>query len=366
MSVYNIEGTQLNAIYSVLGASLSTAYDIDATIVFSNEPTPPTPTPEIEPMDWSNMSATYKANIDDAIEYADTYLSNHANAYSFPVLTDVHDQLYNEPNYVLYNHPGSFDKFLFLGDIATAYSQTQMDNATDYMSEADVINILDLVGNHELGDWASGDPLPKTWYETLIPFASVKMQNTDALVYYFDDTTNNVRFICLDSCTPIYQSSGTQLLTKNELEFFASALDSANGKDIILLNHAPGQNYYYVTDTEKETAISTTSITNRSTLDSIINAFIDRNSVTFTDDSNVSHTHDYSSATGDFIGLIAGHTHHAGYNNANGYNVFICPSSYYNTDAGMSVFVIDKTLKKVIFLIGYKNNADYGLYEYAY
>lgn len=366
MSVYNIDGNQLNAIYNALGSSLSTAYDIDATVVFGNEPTPPTPTPEVDPMDWSSMSATYKANIDDAIEYADAYLSEHSNAYSFPVLTDVHDQLYNEPNYVLYNHPDSFDKFLFLGDIATAYSQTQMDNATDYMSEADVIDILSLVGNHELGGWAEGDTLPKVWYSPLLPPSATVMHDTDALVYYFDDTTNNVRFICLDSCTPIYQSSGTQLYTKDELEFFASALDSANGKDIILLNHAPGQNYYYVTDTEKETAISTTGITNRSTLDSIIDAFINRSSVTFTDDSNVSHTHDYSSATGDFIGLIAGHTHHAGYNNANGYNVFICPSSYYNNDAGMSVFIIDKTLKKVIFLIGYKSKAEYGIYEYSY
>ena len=364
MSVYNIEGTQLNAIYNALGTSLSTAYDIDTNVVFSNGPTPPTP--EVEPMDWSSMLATYKANIDDAIEYADAYLSNHANAYSFPVLTDVHDKLYNEPNYVLYNYPTSFDKFLFLGDIANAYSQSQMDNATDYMSEADVIDILSLVGNHELGGWTEGDTLPKVWYSPLLPSSATVMHDTDALVYYFDDTTNNVRFICLDSCTPIYKSAGTQLYTKDELEFFASALDSSNGKDVVLLNHAPGQSYYAVADTEKDTELSTTGITNRATLDSIINAFINRSSVTFTDDSNVSHAHDYSSVTGDFIGLIAGHTHQAGYNNANGYNVFICPSSYYNSDAGMSVFVIDKTLKKVIFLIGYKNNADYGLYEYAY
>lgn len=361
MSVYNIEGNQLNAIYNVLGTSLSTAYDINADVVFGNEPTP-----SVDPMDWSNMSATYKANIDDAIEYADAYLSEHSNAYSFPVITDTHDQLYNEPNYVLYNFPNTFDKFLFLGDIATSFSQTQMDNAVAYMSEADTVDILDLVGNHEFGNWVEGDTLPKAWYQPLLPQSAVIMSGTDALVYYFDDEINNVRFVCLDSCTPIYTQSGTQLLTLNQLEFFASALDSLNGKDIILLNHAPGQNYYYVTDTAHETSISTTGITNRSTLDSIINAFINRNSVAFTDDSNVSHTHNYEFATGDFIGLIAGHAHHAGYNNANGYNVFVCPSTYYNTDAGMSVFVIDKTLKKVIYLIGYKSQATYGIYEYSY
>lgn len=361
MAVYDIDANQLNSIYDVEASALVNAYDIEGNVVFGGSPTP-----SVDPMDWSSMLATYKANVDSVVEYAQGYVQSHANSYAFPVLTDVHDQLYNEPNYVLYHYPTAFDKFLFLGDIANAYSQAQMDNATSYMAEADVINILDLVGNHELGGWASGDPLPKSWYETLIPFESVIMSNTDALVYYFDDTTNNVRFVCLDSCTPIYQSSGTQLLTKNELEFFASALDTNNGKDIILLNHAPGQNYYYVTDTEHETAISTTTITNRATLDSIINAFKNRSSVTFTDDSNVSHTHDYSNASGDFIGLIAGHTHHAGYNNANGYNVLICPSSYYNSDAGMSVFIVDRNLNKIIYLLGYKNQATYGNYEFNY
>lgn len=359
MAIYDVNGSTLSNAYNVNGSSLSYAYDVNGNQVFGSG------TP-ISPMDWSSMSATYKQNVLDAVTYANAYLGNHSSAYSFPVVTDTHDQLYNEPNYVLYNFPNTFDKFLFLGDIATSFSQLQMDNAVVYMAEADTIDILDLIGNHEFGDWVQGDTLPKAWYQPLIPMSSTVMGNTDALAYYYDDSSNNVRFICLDSCTPIYTQSGTQLLTKNQLEFFASALDSANGKDIILLNHAPGQNYYYVTDTEKQTAISTTGITNRGTLDSIINAFINRSSVTFTDDSSVSHTHDYLSATGDFIGLIAGHAHHAGYNNANGYNVFVCPSSYYNSDAGLSVFVIDKTLKKVIYLIGYKNKETYGVYEYTY
>lgn len=359
MAVYNVSGTQLSQIYNKNGSSLSYAYDVNGSQVFGGSS-------PIAPMDWSSMSATYKQNVSDAVAYAKTYLSNHSGAYAFPVVTDTHDQLYNEPNYVLYNFPNTFDKFLFLGDIATSFSQTQMDNAVAYMAEADTIDILDLVGNHEFGDWVEGDTLPKAWYQPLIPMASTVMGNTDALAYYYDDSVNNVRFICLDSCTPIYTQSGTQLLTKNQLEFFASALDSANGKDIILLNHAPGQNYYYVTDTDKQTSISTTGITNRGTLDSIINAFMNRTSVTFTDDSSVSHTHDYTSATGDFIGMIAGHAHHAGYNNANGYNVFVCPSTYYNSDAGLSVFVIDKTLQKIIFLIGYRSKETYGVYEYSY
>lgn len=360
MAVYDVNGVQLSQVYSKDGSLLSSAYDVEGAVVFGGSPSP------VEPMDWSSMTVNSKQNTSDIVSYASTYLSNHSNAYAFPVITDVHDKWYNEPNYILYHFPDVFDKFMFLGDIANAYSQAQMDGATAYMEEANPINVFPLVGNHELGGWAEGDDLPIQWYRPLVPQYATIMQGTDALVYYFDDSTNNVRFIVLDSCTPIYQSAGTQKLTKNELEFFASALDSSGTKDIILLNHAPGQGYYAVTDTEKETYVSTTSITNRATLDAIINAFINRTSYTLTDDSSVSHTHDYSSKTGKFIGLIAGHTHQAGYNNANGYNVLICPSSYYNTDAGISVFIIDRNLSKVIWLIAYKNQSAYGLYEYTY
>lgn len=364
MSVYNIEGNQLNAIYNALGTSLSTAYDIDTNVIFSNGPTPPTPS--VEPMDWSGMLATYKANVNSVVEYAQSYVQSHANSYAFPILSDVHDRFYNEPNYVLYHYPTAFDKFLYLGDIANAYSQAQMDNAKAYMQESETINTLALIGNHELGGWVEGDTLPKVWYQPLLPQSAVIMSGTDALVYYFDDEINNVRFVCLDSCTPIYKSSGVQLLTKNELEFMASALESANGKDIILLNHSPGQSYYDVTDTEKATSISTTTVTNVGTLSAIINAFIDRESYTFSDDSSVSHTHDYTNATGKFIAYINGHTHQAGFNDTRGYINLICPSSYFNSDSAMSVFIVDKNLNKIIYLLGYKNQATYGIYEFTY
>ena len=361
MAIYDVSANALAAAYDSGGVSLAYAYDVEGTEIFSVTPTPP-----VYPMDWTNMTAYLKQGIDSIVAYAQAYVSAHSGAYAFPVITDVHDSFYNEPNYIIYNFPTAFDKFLFLGDIATAYSQTQMDNAVTYMEEANLCDILALVGNHELGNWAEGDTLPKVWYQEIIPESCTLMADTDALVYYWDDDDNNVRFICLDSCTPIYKQSGTQLYTKNELEFFASALDSSGTKDIILLNHAPGQSYYDVEDTEHTTTYSTTGITNRGTLDSIIGAYIGRTSYTFSDDSSVSHTHDYSEMTGSFIGLITGHTHHAGFQSGNGYNAYICPSTRYKTDAGVSVFVVDKTASKVIHLIAYRSQSEYGVYEYSY
>ena len=357
MAVYNVSGTELNALYDVESESIYHAYDVEGTEVFGGQ------VPPVQPMDWTNIPTQYRTNIASAMSYANTYLNSHSNAFMFPVLTDVHDKFYNEPNYLLYNFSNKFDKFLFLGDIANEYSQTEMDNAKAYIQQASSVDVLALVGNHELSTWAEGDDLPKDWYQPLVPSSAVVMSETDALVYYFDDTTNNIRFIVLDSCTPIYKSAGTQLLTKNELEFFASALDMVGGRDVLLLNHAPGQYYYRVA--EPETGESTTTVTNRATMDSIINAYINKTSVTLTDDASVSHTHDYSEATGRFIGLVAGHTHRAGYTNSNGYNVLICPSSYYN-DSGMSIFIVDPDAKKIIWLIAYKSLTSIGTYEYTY
>ena len=357
MAIYNINGSQLNQAYAKSGTSLASAYDVNGNeVMHGSSP--------IQPMDWTNIPTQYRTNIASAVTYATNYISNHAGSFAFPVLTDVHDKFYNEPNYLLYNFPNKFDKFLFLGDIANAYSQTQMNNAKAYMQQASSVDVLALVGNHELSGWAEGDDLPKVWYQPLIPSSAVVMSGTDALVYYFDDTTNNVRFIVLDSCTPIYKSSGSQLLTKNELEFFASALDSAGNKTVILLNHAPGQSYTWVADST-QTGSSTTVANLAVTMKSIITAYINRSSCTFTDDNDVSHTHDYSSASGSFVGYITGHEHRGGYNNGQGYHAFLLPSSYYN-DAGMSIFVIDKTLRKIIWLIAYKSESTYGVYEYAY
>ena len=355
MAVYNVNGVQLSQVYSKDGSLLSYAYDVNGNEVLHGS------TP-IRPMDWSNIPTRYMTNISGAVSEAQTYMQNHSVAFAFPVLTDVHDKFYNEPNYLLYNFPNTFDKFLFLGDMANAYSQTQMNNAKAYMEQASSVDVIAIIGNHELGGWAEGDALPKTWYQPLIPSDAVVMSDTDALVYYFDDT-NNARFIALDSCTPIYKQSGSQLLTKNELEFFASALDSAGNKTIILLNHAPGQGYTWVAD-PTQTGSSTTVANLAVTMKAIVDAYINRTSCTFTDDNGVSHTHDYSSASGYFVGYFTGHEHRGGYNNGQDYNMFTLPSSYFN-DAGMSIFVIDPDARKVIWLIAYKAGS-YGKYEHTF
>lgn len=356
MAVYNVNGVQMPRVYNVNNNLLSYAYDVNGNEVLHG-------TAPIQPMDWSNIPTQYRTNIADAVSYTTNYISNHEESFAFPVLTDVHDKFYNEPNYLLYNYHNVFDKFLFLGDIANTYSQTQMNNAKAYMEQASSVNVLALVGNHELAGWAEGNDLPKVWYQPLLPSSAVVMSDTDALVYYFDDT-NNARFIVLDSCTPIYQSSGSQLLTKNELEFFASALDSAGNKTIILLNHSPGQGYTWIAD-PTQTGSSTTVDNLSVTMRAIVNAYINRSSCTVTDDNDVSHTHDYSTASGYFVGFITGHEHRGGYNSGQGYNMFTLPSSYYN-DSAMSIFIIDKTLRKVIWLIAYKNESSYGIHEYTY
>lgn len=353
MSIYDINGNTLTRAYDVFGAELNHAYDINGTEVFGGG--------GIEPMDWSNIPTVYRTAIADAVTQVRTYLNGHSGAYAFPVLTDVHIRFYNEPNYLIYNNQGLFDKFLFLGDIANAYSVTELDGAVYYMLGA-YTDILPLVGNHELANYAEGDTLPKAWYRPPLPESAVVMDG-EPLVYYYDDDANNVRYIALDSCTPIKKSAGSQLLTKNELEFMASALGTANGRDIILLNHTPGQSYHPLAN-PSETVASTTVANTTTTMKSIISAFISRGTYSFADDSGVTHAHDYSSATGSFIGYFTGHMHQAGYNSSQGYNMFTCPSSYFN-DAGMSMFVIDRTAKKVIWFIAYKAGT-VGTHEYAF
>lgn len=359
MSVYNKNGQEVSTVYGVSGSSLSSAYNVNGTEVFSTS----------GHRDWSGMSSTFVSSLGSAVSYIQTYLTNHQNAFAFPVFTDVHTYFgWNEPNYIAYNYSSLFPVFLFLGDMINTYGSTELNNAVYYMEGADGQNMLVSMGNHEWGsyDTEGSDPYPKTWYDDLLP-ASCVMFSDDGLTYYYDDAVNNVRYIMLDSNSTVKKQSGVQRFDMDALNWLASVLENSGTKDIIVLNHAIGQSFYLVTDTQQTELKSDTTITNSTTFNNVLNAFKNKTTVSVTVDG-VSNSHDFSSTTGNLIGYITGHYHNAGHIDTAGFNKWTCPALIRNnlTDKGMSFFIVDKTSQKVIFIVCRIQNSAYESYEYSY
>lgn len=342
--------------YDVNGSETPNAFRIDGVSVYTGIDT--------------GLPKNVSRIIDDAMAYCNTYVALHPKAYAFPQINDVHLRFgEKEPAYITAKYPQTFSRFMMLGDITNTYDATQLDNAVSFMGGA-AINKLVAVGNHELGEWAEGDTLPQEWYKNLLDQSSVLWNGGDGLIYYSDDDAHNVRYIVLDSCTPIYRSSGVQLFTKNELEWCASVMESAGDRDIIICNHAMGASFYLASDAEKTTRIYDTTVTNASTvLFPMIRAFIAKETFSVTDDEGVIHAHDFSRSTGDFIGYFSGHYHHAGVTNENGFWQFTGPtlgsaSSTYMQ--GMGFFIVDPDEKKIIWLVCGYAATDYIKYEYSY
>ena len=329
--------------------------------------------------DRSGIPESFWMAMDGSLDYIQEYVDSHPNSFAFPVITDVHTSFeWNEPNYLAWSKPDLFPVFLFLGDMTTGYTESQFEGAVDYMRGATGQKLLVSIGNHDFGVvngldncWVEGDPLPKEWWIPLLESDCVFCEGDNTLTYYWDDVENKVRYIMMDSNSTMLRPNGVQLFTMSNLNWLASVLESSGDKDIIVLNHAIGGNLYLVTDTEKTALKDSTGITNIEIFNSILLAYKDKTSISLEVDG-VSQEHDFSEASGDLIGYITGHYHNAGHDDSAGFNKWTCNALTRKGGAsrqsykGLSFFIIDKDLHKVIFLVVRYQNPEYEVYEYSY
>lgn len=366
MAVYNKNGAEITSVFSKAGASLQQAFDIHGNELLD----------EGGHRDWSKMPTTLATALDGSMAYIQGYIDTHPNSFAFPVITDVHTYFsFQEPNYIAWNKPDLFPVFLFLGDMTNGYVVDQLDGAVNYIQGATGQKLIVGVGNHDFGltsaQWTDGDPLPREWWIPLLEKDCVFCEGDNTLTYYWDDAENNVRYIMLDSNSTVLKPSGVQLFAMSNLNWLASVLEASGGKDIIVLNHAPDGSFYLVTDTEKTTSQSSTGITNYRVFQAILQAFVGKTTYTITV-SGEPFSYDFSKASGNLIGFITGHYHNAGHGDNNGFNRWTCNAvtraggtskQYYK---GLSFFIVDKDLRKVIFIVVRYQNAEFETYEYSY
>lgn len=364
MAVYDKNGNPLTAVYDKSGTVLLQAYDKNGNPLIEEEPYVP-----VTPLSW-DMSETYQTQVLSALNYIEAYKQNHSDSYSICQFNDTHTAFSgNEPNFVDYNRSREcINYMLFLGDLVNSASASSYADAVSWMQGAQACKRLVGMGNHEYYYYnSSTHGNPETLYKAVINTSAKFMPNeSDALIYYHDDPSINVRFILLDyfyiTKSPY---DDKHLLDDAQLNWLASVLETSGNKDIIIGAHSMLSPFLCLES--QQTKSSTATLTNYQNLIDVIVAFKQRSTYSVTVDG-VTHNYDFSSCTGDFVMYTTGHYHALGYGDF-GFNMFTCPTfgtTYGGSHKGFVFYVIDKALKAIKVIQCSSQLTDYISFDYTY
>lgn len=360
MGIYDVDGLLLSGGYDMSGDLLDVAYDIEGNAI---DGTPDIP---VEPLTW-NMSATYKQQVLNVLDAIDTYKQSNQSAYALCQFNDVHEQFTgNEPNFIDYNKGYKvIDRMLFLGDMVTNPTSQKFTNAVAFMNGASASKKMVAIGNHEYfaDEAVVGDP--ESLYKPVINVECSYM-SPDILIYYHDDIQNNVRYIALNN---FYQrktgADNAFVFDTTQAEWMAGVLESAGSKDIIIITHAVLSPFLGLES--GNTLSSSATIQNYQMMIDMIVAYKNRGTYTVTVDGT-SHTHDFSSCTGNFVMYTCGHYHALGYGDF-GFNMFTCPTlgtTYGGSHKGFVFYLIDKALRTIKVIQCSSQLTDYISFDYTY
>lgn len=191
MSVYNKDGIQLAALYDKDGDSLLYAYDKDGNTIFS----------EATPYPISNVVSYFQ---ESTLDVADAVNALSSEWKSFIFITDPHGS--NNKNhsqaiglYLLDNT----DAFMIVlgGDYSNGnWVKTEYDTyVSPYLESGMMENIYAVIGNHETyGNGAKLASKVAVYGDFLEDKTNLTINQTD-VYYYFDDTTNKIRYMFLNT-----------------------------------------------------------------------------------------------------------------------------------------------------------------------
>ena len=336
MAIYNVAGLALDTAYGENGESVLTAYNI------SGEEIPLAPDVPITPLDW-NMSSAYKAQVLDALDYIKGYKASHSGSYAICQFNDVHNtDSGNEPNFIDYNKGYNLlSRMIHVGDMTVSPSKAYVQSAIDFIDGAQASMRLVAIGNHEYAWDADKVSNVETAFAEPINVPIVYMlQDKSALIYYNDDTENNVRYIVLN---PFYitKQINSHRLGEAQLSWCASVLESSGDKDIIICCHSDMRPFSFINNGVEVT--TATELQDQADLIRLILAYKSRSTYSIAVNGE-EYTHAFSQCTGEFIMYTSGHWHALGYSNK-GFNMFTGPSLQYTNSSGQSIgflfYIID-------------------------
>lgn len=221
MSVFNLSGNEISAVYAKDGTDLDYAYAKDGSEIFS----------PIEPTSLSEVSEIYQQACVDALTYVESLGESYVN---YIVLADTHwESNWHHSamvcNYLFSN--GRFDKFIHLGDTVSddnvgedGWNSMTADGYLRYPNRC-----IWVQGNHD----AHLSPLANA-EAYLVPASAHHTSHVYNNAYYYDNKNYKIRFIVLHHY--LYGSSVIRDEVENWIKYRPSGYMWA------LLHHAPFNN----------------------------------------------------------------------------------------------------------------------------
>lgn len=336
--IYDVNGSSVNVGYNVNGQVANTLYDVTGDVLDDD--------PIVTPLTW-NMTDAYKSQVLSVLNYIRQYKASHSNSYAICQFNDVHNNVTgNEPNFIDYNKGyKNLSAMLFLGDMVSLYTASEAALASGFIQGAQISPRIVCIGNHEYyGDTQQqSTDAAEAAFESYINVNVVKMYPNDAeVIYYYDDTENNVRYIILNPHST-GKTANSRDFDDAQMKWCAGVIQSAGSKDIIIGNH------YYIspfTCIESQEVVDSGTPRSMSKVVDLLTAF--KNRTTYTIDGD---TFNFSSCTGNVVMLTSGHYHAFGFSNSPGFPMFTCPnlgsSVWGGGHKGFTFFIIDKTLRTI-------------------
>lgn len=255
-------------------------------------------------------------------------------------------------------------KCINLGDtVADRFGTTALENYLSATKDSIPLSKrLDVYGNHDV--WDSDDSQKYTVdQKRLSPYFKniyARRHGNNGYFTVFDDYYN-VKYLVISDLEYPDTNYSTRRITTAQAKFIVSELSEDDGRDVVLVSHAPLDSDEVTSRDSTYQAYSEKFLSDTTAHNSfmtMIAARKNKTSGTFTDSEGISHTYDFSNVSGDLLMSLHGHAHFEAYRTfENSITEFIFDWFYGNT---FYFAYIDRKEKK--FKV-WKNEANVGALE---
>lgn len=224
MSVYEIDGSELNKVYDIGGDELSTAYDIDGDIVYTATP---------KEYAITNVVSYFRQDTEDV---ADELNALSSDWQSFVFLTDTHGSGNKQHSqaiamYLMANTPATM---LFMGgDYCQGdWVETQYDTYFEpFITNGFDDELYPVIGNHERfgAELSALDVI----YEDFLESKSKLKGNPSKFYYYFDKASKKTRYMFINTSNDLANG-----MTQTQIDWIAqNVILPASDWNLVVIGH---------------------------------------------------------------------------------------------------------------------------------
>lgn len=339
MSVYNLNGDALNALYS-LSASINEAYDINGNEIFGGG------------SDYNEWDTEYQHSILIARDEWKTEYRADPTVLPIIIHTDQHGTLSPADNfaYPLFRYLGRAIRWdecsacIGLGDVCD-YSTIGFAAMVTCLASIPTAKQINIWGNHDTWttEWSSDTSVPtaEEWATLQSYFDNSNYNGYHFMTgtkcsQYMIDADRGIKYVVFGGWDYDKSLGGHShyVIDGTNMESIISMLSAVDNYDIVVLTHIQPYSYnndgqiqedgtttWYLPTTDGRTVVETATYVlepivavAETSINQLLNDRKNKQSGTVYDSYGVSHSYDFTNCTSDLVCMLHGHEHRDRYN----------------------------------------------------